>query len=301
MAAHNDLAFVISANGRGAAGDQRRSRAGHRRHDVVVRRAARQLRAPDDGPGLSDAATVRRGESRRPAQRAALAAALLAALRLRRRPRRPLPPAATASRRPRWPRRWPRPQDSWAVVPMSRPTRPSGRSSSGRRARRPGSSSRRPASRTTAGSSPAAHAAARSPSRSGPSQELAFSPLATTANGGASWSTGGLIDAAVAARPDALAAAGSQLVALLGDGTIETSSDAGTTWSALAGPGAIAGSPAGRGCGARRVTVGLVRDKGGARCSLAADVRYQRAPPCSLTPPAAGSGSACRSPGSWCG
>ena len=51
-----------------------------------------------------------------------------------------------------------------------------------------------------------------------PDQGLTFSPLATTANGGARWSTG-LIDAGLAAAPDALAASGSQLLALLGDGT----------------------------------------------------------------------------------
>ena len=86
-----------------------------------------------------------------------------------------------------------------------------------------------------------------------PSQALKFSPLATTANGGAQWSTG-LIDAGLAATPDALAATGSQLLALLGDGTILASPNAGTTWRTLAGAGAIAGSPAGRKCGAVGVT-----------------------------------------------
>jgi hypothetical protein len=88
-----------------------------------------------------------------------------------------------------------------------------------------------------------------------PSQDLVFSPLAVTANGGASWSTGGPIGAAVAASPDAFAASGDRLVALLSDGAVETSSDAGTSWSTIAKPGAIAASPAGKGCGgAVRVT-----------------------------------------------
>jgi hypothetical protein len=82
-----------------------------------------------------------------------------------------------------------------------------------------------------------------------PSQDLMFSPLAVTANGGASWSTGGPINAAVAASPGAFAADGSHLAALLSDGTIETSSDAGASWSTLAKPGAIAASPAAKGCG----------------------------------------------------
>lgn len=87
-----------------------------------------------------------------------------------------------------------------------------------------------------------------------PSQDLLFSPLAATANGGTSWSTRGPINAAVAASPGAFAADGSHLAALLSDGTIETSSDAGATWSTLAKPGAIAASPAAKGCGAVRVT-----------------------------------------------
>jgi hypothetical protein len=88
-----------------------------------------------------------------------------------------------------------------------------------------------------------------------PSQNLAFSPLTATANGGSTWSTGGPINAAVAASPDALAADGSDLAALLSNGSIQTSSDAGTSWSTLAKPGAIAASPAAKGCGgAVRVT-----------------------------------------------
>lgn len=86
-----------------------------------------------------------------------------------------------------------------------------------------------------------------------PSQGLTFSPLATTANGGGRWSTG-LIDAGVAASPDALAASGGQLLALLTNGTILASSNSGTTWRTLAGPGSIAGSSAGRKCGTVGVT-----------------------------------------------
>jgi hypothetical protein len=87
-----------------------------------------------------------------------------------------------------------------------------------------------------------------------PSDGLTFSPLAATANGGASWSAGGPVNAAVAASPDALAASGGHLAAVLSDGTVETSSDAGASWSAAAKPGAVAASPAGKGCdGAVRV------------------------------------------------
>lgn len=88
-----------------------------------------------------------------------------------------------------------------------------------------------------------------------PSQDLAFSPLAETANGGGSWSTASPVNGAVAASPDAFSAFGRNLVALLSDGAIETSPNAGTTWSTIAAPGAIAVSPAAKGCGgAVRVT-----------------------------------------------
>lgn len=88
-----------------------------------------------------------------------------------------------------------------------------------------------------------------------PSQDLAFSPLAETANGGGSWSTANPVNGAVAASPDAFSAFGRSLVALLSDGAIETSPNAGTTWSTIAAPGAVAASPAAKGCGgAVRVT-----------------------------------------------
>jgi hypothetical protein len=88
-----------------------------------------------------------------------------------------------------------------------------------------------------------------------PSQDLVFSPLAATADSGATWSAGPPLEAAVAASPDAFAADGAKLIALHTDGAVETSADAGATWSVIAKPGAIAASAAGRGCsGAVRVS-----------------------------------------------
>jgi hypothetical protein len=87
-----------------------------------------------------------------------------------------------------------------------------------------------------------------------PSENLVFTPLAATSDGGTHWSTGGPLEARVANSPDALAASGSSLAALLSDGAIETSGDAGTTWRTLAAPGAIAASPAGKECGTVTVT-----------------------------------------------
>ena len=94
-----------------------------------------------------------------------------------------------------------------------------------------------------------------------PSEDLQFSPLAFTTDGGAKWSPGGPIDAPVAASPDAFAASGSELVALLTDGTVETSANAGTTWRVIAKPGAIASS-AGKSCGAVTVTSVSFENKG---------------------------------------
>jgi hypothetical protein len=86
-----------------------------------------------------------------------------------------------------------------------------------------------------------------------PSQDLHFTPVASTADAGASWSTDGPISQGVASSPGALAVSGSTLAALLGNGTIEASSDAGASWRTLAKPGAIAASSAGHKCG----TVGI--------------------------------------------
>jgi hypothetical protein len=85
-----------------------------------------------------------------------------------------------------------------------------------------------------------------------PSQGLSFSPLALTSNDGKTWGTG-LIDAPVASVPDALAASGGgAMLALLDDGGVEQAEaagpGAGTGWSRLAAPGAVAASPAGRRC-----------------------------------------------------
>jgi photosystem II stability/assembly factor-like uncharacterized protein len=78
-----------------------------------------------------------------------------------------------------------------------------------------------------------------------PSQDLTFSPLATSTSTGKNWAAG-LLNADLASAPDALATAASgQELALLGNGTIESSSDAGVTWSRLP---ALVTSAAGRSC-----------------------------------------------------
>jgi hypothetical protein len=90
-----------------------------------------------------------------------------------------------------------------------------------------------------------------------PSQDLTFSPLALTGDGGKTWGTG-LVDASVAAVPDALALGGGRMLALLGDGAIDQASTgagaSGAAWTRLAAPGAIAASAAGRACGVTALT-----------------------------------------------
>jgi hypothetical protein len=88
-----------------------------------------------------------------------------------------------------------------------------------------------------------------------PSQELSYSPLATTSDNGAAW-TPGLLDAALADVPDALAAAphGGRLLALLAGGEVQLSGPGGTGWAKLATRQTLAASPAGRQCGPARLT-----------------------------------------------
>ena len=86
-----------------------------------------------------------------------------------------------------------------------------------------------------------------------PSQGLRFSPLALTGDGGNTWDTG-LVDAAVAAVPDAFASGDGKMLALLTDGTIEQAAAPGSNWTRLAAPGALAASAAGRQCQVTRLT-----------------------------------------------
>ena len=82
-----------------------------------------------------------------------------------------------------------------------------------------------------------------------PSQELSYSPLATTHDNGAVWSPG-LLDAGLADVPGALAAApaSGRLLALLTNGDTELSGPGGTAWTTLATHRALAASAAGIRC-----------------------------------------------------
>lgn len=88
-----------------------------------------------------------------------------------------------------------------------------------------------------------------------PSQELLFTPLATTANAGASWSSG-VLNAKLADTPDALAAdpRTSKVLALLADNSLRQSTNGGRTWTTIATEPALASTQAGRRCGLTRLT-----------------------------------------------
>jgi hypothetical protein len=86
-----------------------------------------------------------------------------------------------------------------------------------------------------------------------PSQDLSFSPLATSADTGKNW-TPGLLDAALADVPDAMAVAPSgRTLALLSDRSIEAGATAGAAtagqWSRLTTLSALAATAPGRECG----------------------------------------------------
>jgi hypothetical protein len=84
-----------------------------------------------------------------------------------------------------------------------------------------------------------------------PSQDLTFSPLIQTSDGGQAWASLNPLDAALASAPDALAAkpGSGQLLALLADGTVQEAAPGNATWTGLASERALAATPAGRSCG----------------------------------------------------
>ena len=81
-----------------------------------------------------------------------------------------------------------------------------------------------------------------------PSQDLSFSPLASTSDNGAKWTQSGLLDTRLAGYPDALAAApGGGLIALTRTGDVDVRPHPGAAWSKLA-TGREVASAAGTGC-----------------------------------------------------
>jgi hypothetical protein len=87
------------------------------------------------------------------------------------------------------------------------------------------------------------------------SQDLGFSPLASTSSRGKSWQTG-LVPSALARVPDALATSGHDALALLGPKhqVVDESTRDLSTWSSVVSERSLASSAAGRSCGLERLT-----------------------------------------------
>ncbi|MGD0686067.1 MAG: hypothetical protein ABSA03_13230 [Streptosporangiaceae bacterium] len=95
-----------------------------------------------------------------------------------------------------------------------------------------------------------------------PSQDLRFSPLATTHDGGAHWSPG-LLPAGLASLPSALAAGpGGRLLAITDGGLAEMSAPGGASWARLTSLASLAATPAGRSCGLSSLTAAAFSPSG---------------------------------------
>jgi hypothetical protein len=87
-----------------------------------------------------------------------------------------------------------------------------------------------------------------------PSQDLKFSPLAATANGGRAWSATGPLQPGLASLADGLAAGpASKLIALTASGAA-TSGDGGSTWTPLISRPALSADAATRPCRLTKIT-----------------------------------------------
>jgi hypothetical protein len=87
-----------------------------------------------------------------------------------------------------------------------------------------------------------------------PSQDLTFSPLALTPDGGAHWTEGNLVGAGLADVPGALAETHGRLLALTQAGAVETSTNEGAAWTRLTTLRALSQTAAARACGLTSLT-----------------------------------------------
>jgi len=96
-----------------------------------------------------------------------------------------------------------------------------------------------------------------------PSQDLTFSPLAASSDGGTTWSPAGPLTPGLAAAPDALAAtADGQVIALTKGGGVQFGRQKGTSWTHLATVAAVARTAAGRACGLTGLTAAAFSSTG---------------------------------------
>src|SRR5215469_5348348 len=88
-----------------------------------------------------------------------------------------------------------------------------------------------------------------------PSQDLTFSPLATSADAGAEWSADAPLNPGLAAVPTALAGnSAGGLLALTRTGAVESAASVGAHWTSLTSLRARAAAAAGRACGLTALT-----------------------------------------------
>ena len=88
-----------------------------------------------------------------------------------------------------------------------------------------------------------------------PSQDLTFSPLATSADAGAQWSVEAPLNPGLAAVPDALAGnSAGRLLALTRTGAVESAASVAAPWVSLTSLGVLAAGAAGRACGLTALT-----------------------------------------------
>ncbi len=86
-----------------------------------------------------------------------------------------------------------------------------------------------------------------------PSQDLTFSPLATSTDGGTHWSQAAPVSPGMATTPDTLAAGpAGKLLALTSAGVVQTGT--GSSWTPLTSEKALARTAAGRACGLAALT-----------------------------------------------
>jgi hypothetical protein len=97
-----------------------------------------------------------------------------------------------------------------------------------------------------------------------PSQNLTFSPLIETRDGGRAWSSLSPLDAALASTPDALAIkpGSGSLLALLAGGTAELAVPGYTTWTILARQQTLAATSPGQRCGLQSLTAATFTPSG---------------------------------------
>jgi len=93
-----------------------------------------------------------------------------------------------------------------------------------------------------------------------PSQDLTFSPLASTADAGVQWSQNSVLDAGLADVPAALAgntgsgSSAGRVLALTDNGGVEVGASLGASWTQLTTLRTLAATPAGRACGLTSLT-----------------------------------------------